>query len=124
MPKAIHERETFFPLLEGKSVPYQPHSSTSRAAAATVKPKAGTQRAIVLEHIQSRSTFGVADFEGIRDLKPSHPSMENAYRARRIELAEAKLIRKRAVGRTSPAGLLCDVWIGSEVNDITEDAHV
>lgn len=98
--------------------PSQKHSETSRAAAKSVEPKAGSQRAIVLDYIRSRGVTGAADFEGIAALKAQHHSMENAYRARRGELVQLGLIRlATGMRRISPAGQECDVWIAVLTGD-------
>lgn len=116
----VHTDESLFPLMEGKPVPYQPHSETSKAAAKAVQPKAGSQRDIVLQHITLRGSFGVADHEGIRDLAEQIPSIGNAYRARRVELAREGLIKKRALGRVNPVSKQeCDVWMAAHLRDMT-----
>ena len=104
---------------EGK-VPYVSDSTNSRIAAGAVKEKAPTQEQIVHEHIKTRGLHGVADWEGIRDLAERITSVANAYRARRDSLVKKGLIKKRALGRTSPAGLPVDVWIDASITDTTD----
>jgi hypothetical protein len=103
---------------EGK-VPYVSDSTNSRAAATAVQEKAPTQKQIVYSHIKTRGLHGVADWEGMRDLQDKITSIENAYRARRDSLAKEGRIKKRHLGRTSPAGLKVDVWIDASVTDTT-----
>jgi hypothetical protein len=114
----VHTNESLFPLMEGR-VPYVSDSTNSRAAAGAVQEKAPTQKQIVHTHIKARGIHGVADWEGIRDLKEQITSIENAYRARRDNLAKEGRIKKRHLGRTSPAGLAVDVWIDASVTDTT-----
>lgn len=109
----VHTNESLFPLMEGKSVPYQPQSPTSKAAAKLVQPRAGSQRDMVLQHILTRGSYGVADHEGIRDLAEQIPSIGNAYRARRVELAKDGLIKKRAKGRVNPVSNATFGWVPS-----------
>lgn len=113
----VQTSESLFPLME-RSVPYVSDSKNSRIAAGVVKTKAPTQKQIVYDHIKSRGIVGLADFEGISDLSETITSIQNAYRARRDSLAKEGLIKKRAVGRTSPAGLPVDVWIDASLNEL------
>lgn len=93
-------------------VPFQPQSPSSIEAAVKVQPKAGTQRAIVLEYIQRRGDDGATDFEGMRDLKDKISSIENAYRARRQSLADDGLIVLANCKRINPSSRIdCDVWV-------------
>ena len=116
MKHVVPAGESLFAIMERRpapsTLPYQPHSATSRIAAGVAKLKAGSQRRKVYDYLTSRGAAGAADFEGIRDLKPELPTAENCYRARRSELVEMGLVRL-AVGmkRISPAGLECDVWL-------------
>lgn len=116
--QVIRTEESLLPLMEGR-VPYVSDSNTSRAAAGAVQEKAPTQKQIVHSHIKARGIHGVADWEGMRDLKEQITSIENAYRARRDTLAKEGRIKKRHLGRTSPAGLAVDVWIDASVTDTT-----
>lgn len=116
MPHIVHESESLFGLMEGR-VPYQSHSASSRLAAGKVKPKAGTQRGIVLAYLRSCGTNGAADFEGIRDLREKISSIENAYRARRQSLAEDGFIKLAEFKRINPSsGVECEVWIAKEAS--------
>lgn len=114
--------ESLFPLMEKRSpstLPYQPHSATSRLAAALAKLKAGSQRWKVYHFILKRGSHGTADFEGIAGMKAELPTAENAYRPRRIELLDAGLIKSAGFTRTSPAGGDCDCYVA-----VTEDSPV
>jgi len=124
MKHVVKQDGSLFSLMEGTTtVPYQTHSRTSRLAAGAVKHKAPSQKQQIHDHILSRATFGVADHEGIRDLASQITSISNTYRARRTELAKDGLIKKRAKGRVTPAGLEADVWIGAKVVDVTGENH-
>ena len=114
----VPTNESLFPLMEGR-VPYVSDSENSRTAAGVVKEKAPTQKQIVHDNIKSHGLHGVADFEGIRQLTGVITSVDNAYRARRDSLAKEGRIKKRALKRTSPAGLPVDVWIDASVTDTT-----
>lgn len=113
----VPTNESLFPLME--RVPYVSDSKNSRIAAGAVKEKAPTQKQIILSHIEACGAYGVADFEGMRDLQSQISSIANAYRARRDSLAKEGRIKKRAIGRTSPAGLPVDVWISASIKDTT-----
>lgn len=117
MRHIVHESESLFGLMEGR-VPFQSHSASSRLAAGEVKPKAGTQRGIVLAYLRSRGSQGASDFEGIRDLRDKITSIENAYRARRQSLAEDGFIKLAEFKRINPSsGVECEVWVAKEVTD-------
>lgn len=114
MRHVVPESQSLFGIMERRApstLPYQPHSPTSRAASGLAKLKAGTQRWKVYQYILSRGSDGAADFEGIRDMKAELPTSENAYRPRRIELLDAGLIKFAGFTRTSPSGGECDCYV-------------
>ena len=48
---------------EPRSAPYQRHSATSKAAALSAEPQAGTKRAILLAFLRGRGLTGATDEE-------------------------------------------------------------
>ncbi len=82
--------------------PYQHGVETSRAAAVSIRPVAGTLRARVLEVVTAAPC---TDEEGCArtGMNPS------TWRPRRIELVEAGLVKKSGV-RPGKSGRLMSVW--------------
>lgn len=74
------------------------------------------QRKDVYEFIKSKGVLGVADAEGIAHFKPTWSTVENAYRARRGELADDEWIAKHPVPR-SINGRTHTVWIDATLLD-------
>lgn len=123
MKHVVSESQSLFGMMERRSpstLPYQPHSPTSRAASGRAKLKAGTQRWKVYQYILGRGSVAAADFEGIRDMKAVLPTAENAYRARRIELLDAGLIKFAGFTRTSPSGGECDCYVAVELETVSQ----
>lgn len=89
------------------TAPYQRHSATSRAAAASIEPKAGTKRAKVLEYIRSCSAQGATDEE----MQQCIPMSPNTQRPRRVELLKAKLIKDSGITRKTMGGDEAVVWV-------------
>jgi transcription initiation factor IIE alpha subunit len=79
---------------------------TSSAAAESVKPRSGTDRARVLEFIQAAGKRGATD-EEIQNALAINPSTQ---RPRRIELLEARLIQPGGVRKTA-SGRNAVVWV-------------
>ena len=89
------------------TAPYQPHSATSKAAAAGIEPKAGTLRALVLNWLRARGSYGATDEEIAYqyDLNPS------TARPRRVELVQAGLVRDSGQTRPTRSGRQATVWV-------------
>lgn len=90
------------------SPPKPPHSGseTSRAAAESIKPNAGTLRAMVLEFIEAQGERGATDDEIQRAL-----GMEgNTERPRRQELEKMGLIWATDKTRETSSGRQATVW--------------
>lgn len=87
-----------------QTLPYQPHSETSKAAAVAMLPKAGGDRERVLSVIKSH---GPLTDEQIQDALGMNPSTE---RPRRIELFKAGLITKDPVKGTTKSNRKADRW--------------
>jgi len=115
----VNRNDWLFKPKEG-SVPYVSDSKNSRIAASAVKAKAPTQKQQVYDHIKSCGLDGVCDFEGIGALVGVISSVQNAYRARRIELANEGKIKERKQGRMSQSGLPVTVWIDASIEDTTK----
>ncbi|HYE78409.1 MAG TPA: hypothetical protein VEI97_10505 [bacterium] len=92
------------------TVPYQPHSETSRAAAESVQGNVATWRALVLQYIQSMDERGCTDEEGSEALGLG-PS---TYRPRRCELVEAGQVRDSGKTRLGKSGRKMTVWIATQ----------
>lgn len=89
------------------TAPYQRHSATSKAAATSIEPKAGTKRAKVLEYIRSCSAQGATDEE----MQQCIPMSPNTQRPRRVELLKAKLIKDSGITRKTMGGDEAVVWV-------------
>jgi hypothetical protein len=87
------------------SLPYQPYSNTSQAAAVSMTNNAGTLRRRVLWAIRD-SPDGLTD-EEIQDQTGMNPSTE---RPRRIELVLAGLVRNSGRKRRTRSNRLAVVW--------------
>lgn len=90
--------------------PYQRHSRTSRAAAASIEPKTGTKRAVVLAFLRGRGRAGATDEEMQREI----PMGPNTQRPRRVELVAARLIRDSGRERNTAGGDAAVVWVATE----------
>jgi hypothetical protein len=84
--------------------PYQVHNETSRQAAQSIAPAAGTLRARVLAAIEA-APGGLTDEEGmaVSGIGPS------TYRPRRVELWEAGLVHQAGT-RLTKSGRSAVVW--------------
>lgn len=87
--------------------PYQQHSATSKAAAERIEPRAGTQRAFVLDHLRDMEDCGATDEEMQRVI----PMSANSQRPRRQELVKVGLVKDS--GRTRKTASFFDavVWV-------------
>lgn len=89
------------------SPPDPPHSGpeTSRAAAESIKPTAGTLRAMVLEYLQSQPD-GATD----EQMQKALGMTGNTQRPRRQELEKMNLIRATDKTRPTSSGRQAIVW--------------
>ena len=90
--------------------PYQRHSATSKAAALSAEPTAGTKRAILLAFIRGRGITGATDEEMQLDV-PMNP---NTQRPRRVELVQGGWIRDSKRTRATAGGDQAVVWVAKE----------
>lgn len=93
---------------DSDDAPFQRHSGTSIAAAAAIKPSAGTLRAKVLEHLRQCGPHGATDEEMQRalDMNPS------TQRPRRIELIEDfEQVFWGGQKRQTTSGRSANVWV-------------
>lgn len=89
-----------------ETLPYQPHSATSKAAAESARGEcSGKQRNRVLLAIR-KSLAGLTDEEGIARTAIS----PNAYRPRRGELVEMGFVRDSGKTRGTTSGRQATVW--------------
>lgn len=87
-----------------ETLPYQPHSPTSRAAAESVENPA-TLRAKVLAYLQSRKD-GATDEE----IGAALHMAGNTARPRRIELVQRGLVRDSGRKRATASGRSATAW--------------
>ena len=90
-------------------LPFQRHSATSRAAAISMLPKAGTKRAIVLDCINMWGVYGLTDDEGMMALHMDG----STYRPRRRELEFAGLVKDSGRCRPTRSGQMAVVWVAT-----------
>jgi hypothetical protein len=88
------------------SLPYQPHSETSRDAAQGAAPRAVSHRAMVLE-LLCRKLSGLTDEEIQQALGIKPPG---TARARRVELVAAGKVRDSGRTRKTTSGRAAVVW--------------
>jgi transcription initiation factor IIE alpha subunit len=94
-----------FGVQDAVTLPYQPHSATSRAAAGRMIPKAGTDREAVLA-LLVRKPAGLTD-EEIQHALGINPSTQ---RPRRIELVRDGKVRDSGRVRKTTSGRDAAVW--------------
>lgn len=88
--------------------PHQPHSDTSRAAAASVREDSQRLRQEVYSHIRSCGAHGCTDEEGAAAIGLGG----NTWRPRRVEL-EGKGWITRTTKRPTGSGRLAAVWVAT-----------
>ncbi|MGD0497564.1 MAG: hypothetical protein ABSC23_03910 [Bryobacteraceae bacterium] len=88
------------------SLPYQPHSATSKSAAEAAAPRAVTHRSQVLA-LLSRKVAGMTDEEIQAVLKIKPPG---TARARRVELVKAGKVRDSGRTRQTTSGRAATIW--------------
>lgn len=86
--------------------PAQRHSETSRAAALSMKPRAGNLRALVLAFIRSRGEGGATDEE----IQEALAMPASTQRPRRIELVSGALVVDSGLTRPTRSGRQATVW--------------
>ena len=87
-------------------VPYQKHSRTSKAAAASAKPVAKSLREQVLAYLIAQGDWGATDDE-IQSALKMNPSTQ---RPRRVELVRLGLVEDSGSARETRAGRYAVVW--------------
>ncbi len=89
------------------TLPYVPHSETSRMAAAEAESSASTLRALVYRTILEAGATGCTDEElqGALSMNPS------TQRPRRIELVHRRLVLDSGERRKTRAGRWATVWV-------------
>ena len=92
------------------TAPYQRRSATSRAAAMSVEPKTGTQRAIVLAFLRGCGPSGATD----EQMQALIPLSANTQRPRRVELVKALLVVDSGLTKTTQSGKGAVLWIATE----------
>lgn len=116
-----HDGNSLLPYMEKRrsiTAPRHLTTTSSRKARVSVEPKADSQAGIIYAYIISRGDAGACDFEGIRDLKPLIPNIENSYRDRRGRLYKKQLIKLGDITRKSPSGFDCDSWVAVRGTDV------
>ena len=93
-----------------RRAPAQRHSATSRAAAASIEPTAGTKRAIVLAFLRGCGAAGATDDQ----MQAGIPMSANTQRPRRVELVRAHLVVDSGKTRLTPGGDDAVVWVARE----------
>ena len=91
-------------------LPYVKSSYTSKMAAIRQEPRAGTQRAILLDHFKLRDSYGATDEEQ-QDRFQMNPSTP---RPRRVELVNQGWIKDSGRTRATRSGAQAVVWVLSE----------
>lgn len=99
-------------------IPYQRHSRSSRAAARSIEPAAGTCQARVLAEVRLFPKFGLTD-EEIQSRLGMSSSTE---RPRRVELVRLGLVRDSGFMRPTTSGRLAVLWIATEKAETAQDA--
>lgn len=90
-----------------ESLPHQPHSATSKAAAEQAKPTATTMRAEVFELLEARAEYGATD-EEIATCCNMNPS---TARPRRIDLVKSGEVVDSGRTRLTKSNRESTVWI-------------
>ena len=96
-----------------ETLPYQPHSPTSRAAAESAKPKASALRTAVLEYLERRGSQGATDHE-MQEALSMNPSTQ---RPRRVELVNCGRVGPAGCTRKTPSGRNAQVWVALRQTD-------
>jgi len=98
------------------TAPFQPHSVTSKNAAAMAFPKIGTQRRTVLDHLWFRGEMGCTD-----EQLSLHLAMTiNSVRPRRVELVNAGFVKDSGRTRLTECDREATVWVANS-NQLEEE---
>lgn len=112
---------TQFSLFEAPpTLPYQPHSETSRAAAESMQLPAVTVRQQVLDAITAAGPWRGYDAHGEPiggltdgELISRMPYPDNTVRPRRIELVATGEVKDSGHKRRCPSGRMAVVWVAA-----------
>lgn len=91
-------------------VPYVWHSETSKEAAKSIEPSAGTWEGIVLDHIRSQGKHGATADECLHELGLTHQNGS----ARVSTLAKKGLIIRTNTKRLTRSGRRAFVYVSKE----------
>ncbi len=95
---------------EQMTLPYQANSATSKAAALSAEPTAGTKRAILLSFLRGRGAEGATDEE----MQLTLPMAQNTQSPRRGELVKGLFVIDSGKTRKTVGGDDATVWIAKE----------
>lgn len=95
-----------------RAAPFQRHSATSRSAALSAEPAAGTKRALLLAFLRGRGLAGATDEE----MQTVVPMNANTQRPRRVELVQGHFIQDSKRTRATVGGDQAVVWVAKEFN--------
>jgi hypothetical protein len=90
--------------------PYQRHSATSKAAALSAEPTAGTKRAVALAFLRGRGAAGATDEE----MQEHIPLGANTQRPRLVELVKGHFVVDSGRTRRTRGGDEAVVWVAIE----------
>lgn len=107
-PVSMSRGDASTPSPENYGVPFQPHSDTSKEAAAALEGSE-TLRALVYKAITSSGARGMTDTEVQAELGLSG----STERPRRVRLVQLGLVRDSGNRRASEAGRQCTVWVAT-----------
>ena len=92
------------------TLPFMPHSATSKAAALSAEPAAGTKRGILLAYLRGRGAEGATDEE----MQLLVPMGQNTQRPRRIELVHGRFVIDSGKTRKTAGGDAAVVCVAIE----------
>ena len=93
-----------------RAEPFQRHSATSRSAALSAEPQAGTKRAILLAFLRGRGLAGATDEE----MQIVVPMNANTQRPRCVELVLGRFVANSKRTRPTAGGDQAVVWVARE----------
>lgn len=92
------------------SIPYQPHSHTSYAAAERSQDTADTQRARVYDALLRAGRYGMTD----QEIQHTTHLPGDTERPRRLELVNLRRVVDSGTTRRTCSGKLATVWVAKE----------
>lgn len=101
------------------TLPYQPHSETSKAAAVAMQDSAETLKGMVLALFKRAGRVGMTDGELI-SMMPAR-CCESSVRPRRIGLVDDGVVVDSGQKRHSPSGRQATVWVLAEYKQEVEE---